>query len=167
MQIRLLTPADAADYRALRLRALWEYPEAFTSSYDEEQDKGDAWYEQRLGSARTRFWGAFADGQMCGVVGLEREARAKNHHKATVLGLYVATEYNGQGIGVRLMQALCAAARADGLGLLVLTVTQGNDLALQLYEHLGFRSFGVEPRAIQIDGKYLAKNHMFLELTSP
>ena len=165
MQIRQLTAHDAADYRALRLRALWEYPEAFTSSYDEEQDKPEDWYEQRLDSARTRFWGAFADGQLCGVVGLEREARAKNRHKATVVGMYVSTEYNGQGIGRRLMDALCEQARADGLELLVLTVTQGNDLALQLYESAGFRSFGVEPRAIKIDGRFFSKNHMVLELT--
>ena len=165
MEIRQLRAHDATDYRALRLRALWEYPEAFTSSYDEEQDKPEAWYEDRLASARTRFWGAFEDGQMCGVVGLEREARAKNRHKATVVGMYVSTEHNGRGIGRQLMDALCESARLDGLELLVLTVTQGNDLAVQLYESSGFRSFGVEPRAIKIDGRFFSKNHMVLELT--
>jgi ribosomal protein S18 acetylase RimI-like enzyme len=166
MLIRELTAADAPDYRAIRLRALWEYPEAFTSSYEEEGVKAEDWYERRLTSPGTRFWGAFGDGQLCGVVGLEREARAKNRHKATVLGMYVATEYKGQGIGRLLMEALCAAARGDGLESLVLTVTQGNDLALQLYESVGFRSFGIEPRAIKIDGKFFSKNHMVLELAS-
>ncbi len=35
----------------------------------------------------------------------------------------------------------------------------------QLYERCGFRSFGVEPRAIKVDGRYYAKNHMYLELS--
>lgn len=28
----------------------------------------------------------------------------------------------------------------------------------------GFRSFGVEPRAIKVDGRFFAKNHMALAL---
>ncbi len=167
VQIRLLTTIDAADYRALRLRALWEYPEAFTSSYDEEEAKPIDWYEQRLAGAGLHFFGAVADGQLCGVVGLERERRAKNRHKATVVGMYVSTEYNGLGIGRQLMGAALAQARADGLESLVLTVTEGNDVARQLYESVGFRSFGVEPRAIKIEGRAFAKNHMHLELSHP
>ena len=164
MNVRPLTAMDAADYRALRLRALWEYPEAFTSSYDEEEDKPIGWYEQRLSAAGVHFFGAFADGQLCGVVGLEREKRAKNRHKATVVGMYVSTEYNGRGIGRGLMDVVLGQARQDALALLVLTVTEGNDKARELYDSVGFRSFGLEPQAIQIDGKFFAKNHMYLEL---
>jgi len=166
MDIRMLGPADAADYRALRLRALWEYPQAFTSSYDEEDAKGIEWYEQRLTGTGKTFWGAVEDGQLCGLVGLERETRAKNNHKATVVGMYVATEHTGRGIGRALMDALVAEARRQGLELLVLTVTEGDGPALQLYEGCGFRSFGVEPRAIKVDGRGYGKNHMFLELTA-
>src|SRR5688572_29853652 len=36
MQIRALTPKDAAAFAALRLRGLQECPEAFASSYEEE-----------------------------------------------------------------------------------------------------------------------------------
>jgi GNAT superfamily N-acetyltransferase len=166
MEIRMLGPADAADYRALRLRALWEYPQAFTSSYDEEDAKGIEWYEQRLTGAGKTFWGAVEDGQLCGLVGLERETRAKNNHKATVVGMYVATEHTGRGIGRALMDALVAEARRQGLELLVLTVTEGDGPALQLYEACGFRSFGVEPRAIKVDGRGYGKNHMALDLTA-
>ena len=35
MSVRVLTRADAAAFRELRLRALKENPEAFTSSYEE------------------------------------------------------------------------------------------------------------------------------------
>ena len=45
-------------------------------------------------------------------------------------------------------------------------VTEGNAVATNFYEAAGFRSFGIEPRAIKIDGKAFAKNHMYIDLTS-
>ncbi|HEY8050922.1 MAG TPA: GNAT family N-acetyltransferase [Ramlibacter sp.] len=163
MQIRRLTPDDAATYRALRLRALREHPDAFTSSHTEEGQRpveDSAW---RL--ATKMFWGAWDGDSLVGMVGLEREARTKNRHKATVVGMYVAAECAGAGLGRRLFDALLTQAQHDGIGMLVLTVTDGNANATHLYESLGFRSFGVEPRAINVDGRYFGKNHMFLDLT--
>ena len=37
MNIRRLGPNDATAYRTLRLRALREFPQAFTSSYEEDE----------------------------------------------------------------------------------------------------------------------------------
>ena len=62
------------------------------------------------------------------------------------------------------MEALIAHARASGLELLVLTVTEGNTPATRLYEDVGFVRFGLEPRAIKVGGQYLAKAHMALVL---
>jgi RimJ/RimL family protein N-acetyltransferase len=165
MQIRRLLPGDAPAYRALRLRALRECPRAFTSSYEDDEKLPLEASQQRLASEHQRFWGAFEeDGELCGIVGLERETRSKNRHKATVVGMYVAKERSGRGIGAGLMRALIDDARSTGLELLVLTVTEGEGRAGQLYERCGFRSFGIEPRAIKVDGRAFAKNHMYLEL---
>jgi ribosomal protein S18 acetylase RimI-like enzyme len=167
MQIRRLAPADAPAYRALRLRALRECPQAFTSSYEEDEKAPIESVRARLAGDHRKFWGAFHDGEMCGAVGLERETRAKNRHKATVVGMYVAPERAGHGMGAALMHALIADAGTCGVELLVLTVTQGNSKAAKLYERCGFRSFGIEPRAIKVDGRAWAKNHMYLELSPP
>jgi ribosomal protein S18 acetylase RimI-like enzyme len=67
-------------------------------------------------------------------------------------------------VGRALLEALVAHARKEGLQHLVLTVTEGNEHAQRLYEGAGFRSFGVEPDAIRVDGRAYAKNHMHLEL---
>ena len=165
MDIRRLQSDDASDYRTLRLRALWEFPQAFTSSYEEDEKLPLVASEKRLASAHQKFWGAFEAGELWGMVGLEREHRAKNRHKAKVVSMYVAHERMGRGIGGALMQALIEDARASGLELLVLTVTEGDSAAVRLYERSGFRSFGIEPRAIKVDGHAYAKNHMCLELT--
>lgn len=167
MLIRRLTVDDAADYRALRLRGLREHPEAFTSSYEEEslQPLDDA--VQRLGPASSAsFWGAFVNGVLVGQVGLEREQRRKNRHKAKVTGMYVAPEQGRRGIARVLLDTLLAEARVSGLELLVLTVTRGNLGAERLYLDAGFTSFGVEPGAIKVQGQRFDKNHLFLQLGS-
>jgi len=165
MDIRRLGIEDAADYRTLRLRSFMEHPEAFTTSYHELERQTLAETEKRMAMPHLKFWGAFKDGVLCGYVGLDRESRAKSHHKATLVGMYVAPEFAGRGIGRALVEALVHEARADGLELVVLTVTEGNAKAEKLYEKCGFRSFGIEPRAIKVDGRAYAKNHMALQLT--
>ena len=167
MDIRRLGPDDAPAYRALRIRALWEFPEAFTSSYQEDEQQPMQTWEVRLAGENIMFWGAFEGDALCGMVGLERETRAKNRHKGHVIGMYVSQEYFGTGMGRALIDALLDHAREAGLELLVLTVTEGNSVATNFYEAAGFRSFGIEPRAVKIDGRAYAKNHMYLELDPP
>ncbi len=164
MLIRMLGPADATLYRALRLRALREHPDAFTSSYEQDRDQPVEATSQRL--AAHAFWGAYQHAELYGFVGLERELRPKNRHKATVMGMYVAPQINGQGVGAALLKALVAHARINGVESLVLTVTDGNERALRLYASAGFRSFGVEPDAIRVGGRPFAKNHMHLDLSA-
>lgn len=165
MLVRMLGPADATLYRSLRLRALREHPDAFTSSYEEERECPVEAAAQRL--AAHPFWGAYHQAELRGFVGLQRELRPKNRHKATVMGMYVAPESGGRGVGRALLGALVAHARSNGLESLVLTVTAGNERAIRLYEGAGFRSFGSEPDAIRVAGRSCAKNHMHLNLAPP
>lgn len=166
MLIRRLQPADAQLYRSLRLRALREHPDAFTSSYEEDREQPVEAAAARL--ARHAFWGAYQGAELYGFVGLECEPRAKNRHKGTVVGMYVAPEVGGQGVGRALLDALVTHARGIGLAALVLTVTEGNPQAQRLYAAAGFRSFGIEPDAIRVDGRSYSKNHMRLDLgTAP
>ncbi|MEI8030527.1 MAG: GNAT family N-acetyltransferase [Comamonadaceae bacterium] len=168
MQIRRLLSSDATEYRALRLRALHDHPEAFTSCYEEEVLKPLASSEQRLADASpVKFWGAIVDGKLVGTVGLDREQRLKVQHKALVIGMYVAPEYARCGIAHALLHTLLADARASHLELLVLTVTSGNQGAERLYLDAGFVSWGIEPGAIKVQHQRFSKNHMFLQLAAP
>lgn len=168
MQIRALAASDAPAFRALRLRALREHPEAFTSSHDEDEKLPIAATEQRLTATdRLRFWGAFDDAVLRGMVGLERDGRIKTRHKGKVVGMYVVPEAGGRGIGAALVDRLVGEARRGGLDLLVLTVTDGNDVAIHLYERAGFHSFGIEPDAIRVDERSFGKKHMSLQLAAP
>lgn len=164
MEIRRLTPADAAAYRALRLRGLHEHPEAFTSSWEEDGAQPMAAAEARLASPQQLLWGGFDGDALRGIVGLELLRRSKERHKGKVVGMYVPAESAGRGLGAALLHAAVAAAREAGLQDLVLTVTDGNAAALQLYRRAGFVAFGTEPRAIRVDGRSHGKVHMHLAL---
>jgi RimJ/RimL family protein N-acetyltransferase len=162
-------PDDAVAYRTLRLRGLTEHPDAFTSSDAEETERPLAVTKRRI-AADSRDWvfGAFVAGVLAGVVGLAREPRAKNRHKASVFGMYVAPGHARRGIGTELVRHTIDVARTvAGLEQLVLTVTETNVAARALYEKFGFRSFGIEPRAISVHGSYYDKNHMILFLAQP
>jgi RimJ/RimL family protein N-acetyltransferase len=166
MSVRVLTRADAVAFRELRLRALKEHADAFTSSYEEDMQQPLAATERRIsGEDGNVFWGAFVDGRLQGIVGLTREPRRKNAHKADVVAMYVAPESGRRGLGRALLQAVIDHARSvAGLEQLVLSVTRSNEAARELYRAAGFTTFGVEPRAIKVAGVYYDKERMILFL---
>lgn len=164
MLIRRLTPADAAGYQRFRLRGLREHPEAFTSAYEEVALQPLSTPEQRLGLPGEKVWGAFVNGALAGMIGLNHETRLHNRHKATLVGMYVAQEFSGHGLGQALMQAVLQEARDCLVELIVLTVTEGNQAALALYRRAGFAAFGLEPDAVRVRGASLGKIHMALQL---
>jgi RimJ/RimL family protein N-acetyltransferase len=152
-------------YRTFRLCGFQEHPEAFTSSFEEESLRPLADAEKRLASdSRTRMWGAFEGEQLAGVFGFDREDRLKNRHKATLIGMFVAPEFTGRGIGRALVKAVMQGARDAGIELLVLTVTEGNAKARALYARAGFQAIGIEPDAIRVAGASFGKEHMFFQI---
>jgi ribosomal protein S18 acetylase RimI-like enzyme len=54
-------------------------------------------------------------------------------------GLCVSADLRGQGIGVRLIEAICLEARAQGYEAVQLDVTNTNPRARALYERCGFQ----------------------------
>jgi RimJ/RimL family protein N-acetyltransferase len=158
--IRQLGPADRDAYFQLRLRGLKAHPASFGQSYDEALAKGAAQHDATLQGSEaegTFLLGAYssADAPLIGVVGLLRNKADKERHKANVVGMYVAHEAAGRGIGRALLSELLArAARVEGLLQVQLTVSSRNDAARKLYESLGFRKYGCEVRALNIDGVF-------------
>ncbi|KJJ96221.1 GCN5 family acetyltransferase [Burkholderiaceae bacterium 26] len=144
--------ADVADYRAIRLAALKDSPDAFGSTYDAEAGLSMEAFAERL--ATTIVLGAYeaaagaGDARIIGMVGFKQQTMTKLAHKGFVWGFYVAPAARGRGVGVALVERIVAAA--TGLvQQLTLSVVQGNDAALALYERCGFETYGVEPRALK------------------
>ncbi|MGF6607187.1 RimJ/RimL family protein N-acetyltransferase [Paraburkholderia sp. WSM4175] len=69
--------------------------------------------------------------------------------------MYVAQEAAGRGVGRALLgELLTRAARVDGLRQVQLTVGSRNYAARRLYESLGFRKYGCEVGALNVDGVF-------------
>lgn len=166
LTVRPLGPHDATAYRALRLRALAEYPDAFTSSPEEEAGRAEQWLDHRLTPRNGHLLlGAFVGDTLAGTAGLERRPRTKEQHKAFMYGMFVAPEHGGRHIARHLVDALIDAARHwEGLEQVTLTVTRTNERARRLYLQAGFITFGIEHRAIKVAGQYYDKEHMVLFL---
>lgn len=169
LTIASLTPADVDAYRRVRLRALAEHPEAFRSNAEEEAAKPLSWWTARLApreQSGAAFFGARTQScELVGTAGLLFESRRNTRHTATVVGIYVAPEHAGRGLGARLLAACIDLARADDcIEILYLTVTSTNAAAIRLYERSGFTVYGREPRSMRIGGRTFDKLLMALAI---
>lgn len=163
-EVRRLGPDDAVVWRALRLEALERHPEAFGSSLEEEAAlEPEAWVDRLR---RTVVFGAVRDGELVGCAGLFLEAARKKRHKAVLWGVYVRAEARGSGLGRALVERVIGAAR-ERAGQLHTAVVSDNRPARRLYQDLGFVPYGLEPRAIQVDGRYLDEELLVLDLHLP
>ena len=163
-----LAPEHAADYRALMLHAYDAHPDAFTTSTADREGLPPSWWQARLAHGEDTpelFFGALQGRRLLGSAGLSFERRQKARHKATLFGMVVVEDAQGQGIGQALVQAVLAEASVRPELLLVqLTVTAGNRPAEALYRRCGFLPFGTEPMAVRVGDGFVHKVHMWCDL---
>lgn len=170
IRVTRLGPADVARYRDLMLHAYAAAPDAFTSTAEERAAEPDAWWLARIADPKglSQAFAALSEGELVGTVTIEFSAKPKTRHKAHLIGMFVQESARGLGAGRALVDAaLAAAAARPGVQVVTLTVTDGNQPAIRLYEHCGFESFGVEPMAIWTPGGFRSKVHMWLRLAQP
>lgn len=169
MRVAQLQVTDAQSYRRLMLEGYAHDADAYTSTVEERAAQPLAWWEKRIedSAGLTAAFGAFGGGTLIGSVALEFSAKAKIRHKAFLIGMYVSHRHRNIGAGRALLRAAIAHAAAhSGLRAIMLTVTEGNAAAIELYRSSGFSEFGNEPMAILTPSGYKAKVHMWLPLAA-
>jgi RimJ/RimL family protein N-acetyltransferase len=169
MKIRVLKPADASTYWQLRLKALQESPEAFATSYEEAIQRENAveFVARKLSLSENGFTvGAFdQENTLVGIVTFYRERALKLRHKGYLVGMYVSPHVRRAGVGRQLIGELIKLAREmPGLEQIHLSVVTTNEPARRLYASMGFKAFGVEPRALKFGDRYWDEEHMVLPL---
>jgi RimJ/RimL family protein N-acetyltransferase len=164
IQIRQLTPADAALYRSIRLAGLKDSPEAFGSTFEAEIVKPLAWFFDRLSTSRV--FGAIRGREILGVAGFAIRDGTKEAHKGLLWGMYVRPEARGTGVARRLVEAVIDFARSR-VELIQLSVVVGNEPARRLYARLGFVEYGIERNSLKHGGRYYDEILMAKDLTGP
>lgn len=160
----VLSASDAPRYRDVMLHAYEHAADAFTSTAAERAREPEAWWVRRVAdpSGNTAAFGAVQDADLVGTVALEFSAKPKTRHLALVVGMYVMPAWRGHGLARQLLQAAIdhCVHRGDILAL-QLTVTEGNEAAIRLYQGLGFSPFGLEPMALLTPSGFKSKLHMW------
>lgn len=160
MIIRLLEKEDWKQFKAIRLEALFECPEAFGSSFEEESNLSDAEFEQNF--KKSTIFGAIQNNQLVGCAGFFICSLSKMSHRGVIFSMYIQNGYRGLGIGDALLKAVITHAK-NRVMQLHLTVVTTNQTALKLYQKNGFRIYGTEPRALKIGDQFYDEHMMILE----
>lgn len=167
-RLRAELPADVAQYWQVRNQGLKEFPDAFTTSYEEGVATAPEKLAKRFGAENSDDFviGAFSPtDKLLGCTGFERETRTKQRHKGKVIGMYVIPDARGAGLGRKILAALLHEAKQlNGLEQIILSVTHANEGARSLYIGVGFITFGIERNAIKVGQNYSDKEFMALNL---
>ncbi len=163
-RVRALGEADADDYRRIRLDALRLHPEAFAAAYEDEAVLDRARFVERLAAPGFTRFGGFAGDDLVGIAGLQLRSVAKQRHKAALFGMYVDAAHRHGGLAQQLVGAVIAGARDAGALALQLAVTVGKTRAQRFYRRMGFTVYGVERRALLVNGVFHDEELMELDL---
>ncbi len=104
---------------------------------------------------------AFLDKDLVGVADIEMGDKVEKHIGA--LGISIAKEFRGKGIGKMLMETILREAiqHLPQLRIITLEVFANNPLALSLYRKFGFTEYGRLPQGITHKGKLIDRIHMY------
>ncbi len=148
----------------LWVRALHEQPEAFGASYELAKALPPEKIQERLRQISEGggfLLGAMDSGSVIGMLNFTRLQGEKFRHKGDIGAVYVAPEQRGKGVAKALLLTTLEKATAmTELAIIFLCVNNENIVAKHLYESCGFKAYGVEPKGLCVDGKFIDLLHM-------
>lgn len=104
---------------------------------------------------------AFLDENLVGVADIGMKDKVEKH--IGTLGISIAKESRGKGIGKLLMETILkeAVQRLPQLRIITLEVFANNPLATSMYRKFGFTEYGRLPQGIIHKGKLIDRIHMY------
>ena len=162
--VRSIRPEEWQTYRAVRLRALQDSPDAFGSTYEIEVAQPDSWWTSRIATGATSGFdhALFADSGDA-IRGLAWcKVSTSEPGVADLFQMWVDPGSRGNGIGAALVRESINFARRAGVDTLRLGVTVADSPAMRLYTSFGFAPVGtVEPLR---EGSAIPAQTMHLQL---
>lgn len=136
ISVRPLGEDEWQQYRAVRLNALEESPDAFAASATEEREFEESFWRTRM--RRSQRLLAQQGDESVGVASVG-QADDGNPKVAELFGLWVAPRLRGSGVATLLVQAGADVARSQGRSHLALWVSTDNGRAVAFASGFGFR----------------------------
>ncbi|MBK8527083.1 MAG: GNAT family N-acetyltransferase [Rubrivivax sp.] len=155
ISLRRATPADAADFARIN-----SHPDVQPNLMQLPYGNVERWKQILTDNdqpGRTDIvLVAERAGRMVGSAGLHPAGAALRRRHAAMLGISVAAEAQGQGVGRTLIQALCDYAdRWAQILRIELTVFTDNEGAIKLYRSLGFEHEGTHRAYALRNGEFV------------
>lgn len=146
--VRPVQAQEWLSYKALRLGALQESPDAFGSTYEAEAARADEFWIERMKAAANSDTNyvlfAEKDGVPCGLIWCVLSST--DAQTADIYQMWVAPQWRGLRVGYLLLDDAVKWAEQHGASQVRLGVTKTNVAAITLYENYGFQASGeVEP----------------------
>lgn len=136
---RRLNPGEGQLYRAIRLEALLESPEVFSSRYEDAIARSpQSWADQADSSARGSNRATFVtlENQPVGLAAVYRDEN--DPAVGELIQMWVSPEVRGSSVGMDLLHEVFRWASANRLSLVKAEVMRSNARALRFYEKFGF-----------------------------
>lgn len=140
LRVRRAIPGDEDVVRTLRLAALADAPNAFSSTLDVEAAWSPSDWQEWISRGAT-FIAEDSDGPKGIVAG---EPNWDDPGSAFLIAMWVHPVLRGTGAADKLVACVLSWARAEGASGVWLHVDKGGDRARRCYERKGFRATGHE-----------------------
>jgi ribosomal protein S18 acetylase RimI-like enzyme len=168
MDIQMVDEACMPQVWAIWVRALHDHPEAFGASYEWAKGVPAEQTQVLLRNIRAGggfLLGAFEPDTPVGMLHFNRQQGDKFQHKGDIGAVYVVPEQRGRGVAKALFDSALEHIRGmNGVVAVSLSVNSENASAIRLYEACGFKAYGVEPKGLRINGRYIDLMHMTIEV---
>jgi ribosomal protein S18 acetylase RimI-like enzyme len=135
--IKLLAPDEWFWLQNIRLAALQDSPHAFLATY--EQEKGYDEGQWRAEFRRGDWYTSVVDGRPVSLLGATSEPEMPPHERY-IEYLWVSSERRRAGIARSMLTTVIDRLQDSGVRTVYLWVLDGNEVAIQLYEKIGFVS---------------------------
>ena len=126
-----------SEWREVRLRALADSPQAFSSTLEDWERAEETRWRARLRDVPFNILARRGE-RAIGMI----SASVVRSGDALLVSMWVAPEARGQGVGDALIGAVIRWAREQGAGRIGLDVRESNRTAQSLYRRNGFRESG-------------------------
>lgn len=107
----------------------------------------------------------FCNEELIGWSEIDMEDKAYKHRGT--MGISIAKEFRGKGVGSHLMSLVIGEAikNLPGLEMITLCVFATNAVGIRMYERFGFTEYGKLPSGIKLEGKHVDQIYMYKEVS--
>ena len=118
---------------------------------------------RKIREGKSVFLVAESNGKIIGDTGIDTKGRVNNH--VGLLGLSIAKEFRGKGIGKKLIQSVLdeAGKKLKHLKIIHLECFATNEVACNLYKSVGFKEYGKLPGGIAYKDGFVDEILMYKE----